>query len=559
MGHMKKDTKRIVICAFLLVLMSTLIIGISVYFNRKFSGNEKVLDGDWNVTINDTEYTGVTLSQFKLPKLERGDKLVLTRVLETTGFEQTVLRVQSRYSSVKVYLNGVYLYEYGQEYLEKGLLIGNGYHWISMPDNYNHKILRIEYGIGEDEAFTYIDEIELMNSLQVYSSLLSRNLVTAIIACCLLAIGLISIVAAVYMTIKDNRMYMLLWLGFFAYFVSSWMICNSRLIEGMSQNLRLICHIEYLSMYLASINMILFVSVFFKSPQKKKLFRGMGLFFILMCTVLTILNVTNIIHFPKSVIFFQVVALISTVIIIFNLAYESARQKMAERTFLIGVVCFFVSVMLELIRYRYNKICIPENVISISVIPIGTMIFILSMFAGFFIRIMEKIAENMERKTLYNMAYKDALTGIKNRAWCEKVMDEYETGKKPVTIINMDLNLFKEVNDTYGHAAGDELLVKFAKILKDVFDGENCVGRMGGDEFVVIAPHMKDEVVEEYIAKLKDKIESDNKEEKKAYKISVAFGYASDPTGDTSTPWKVYEAADAKMYKYKKSEKEHRK
>ena len=75
---------------------------------------------------------------------------------------------------------------------------------------------------------------------------------------------------------------------------------------------------------------------------------------------------------------------------------------------------------------------------------------------------------------------------------------------------------------------------------------------MGGDEFVVIMDYVEDNVVETYMKRLLLKIEEDNKKRDFPYEISVSYGYASDCTGQQETPWKIYEKADHKMYKYKK-------
>ena len=83
-------------------------------------------------------------------------------------------------------------------------------------------------------------------------------------------------------------------------------------------------------------------------------------------------------------------------------------------------------------------------------------------------------------------AFTDELTGLANRARLVRTLAERAgTG---ATVLFCDLNGFKQINDTHGHAAGDEVLVEVARRLVRAVRGEDLVGRLGGDEFVVVAP-----------------------------------------------------------------------
>ena len=84
---------------------------------------------------------------------------------------------------------------------------------------------------------------------------------------------------------------------------------------------------------------------------------------------------------------------------------------------------------------------------------------------------------------LINAAETDTLTKLYNRRYFYKYMSTIKEEKEPVSIFYVDLDNFKNINDTYGHEAGDELLCKVARILEQIFKEGICV-RFGGDEFV---------------------------------------------------------------------------
>ncbi len=94
---------------------------------------------------------------------------------------------------------------------------------------------------------------------------------------------------------------------------------------------------------------------------------------------------------------------------------------------------------------------------------------------------------------LERMARRDALTGVANRAHFIDRLDALAAGGSPYGVCYVDLDRFKEVNDTRGHLAGDEALVTCAARIAEVVGPDAAVGRLGGDEFAV-AVAVADEV-----------------------------------------------------------------
>ncbi|MEQ1884476.1 MAG: GGDEF domain-containing protein [Bryobacteraceae bacterium] len=93
----------------------------------------------------------------------------------------------------------------------------------------------------------------------------------------------------------------------------------------------------------------------------------------------------------------------------------------------------------------------------------------------------EKQLKQSERKS-----ETDPLTGLANRTGVERAMNGLAAAGQPFSVLVVDLNNFKDVNDTHGHLAGDELLIQFAAELRGQFRTLDVVGRWGGDEFVAV-------------------------------------------------------------------------
>jgi diguanylate cyclase (GGDEF)-like protein len=94
------------------------------------------------------------------------------------------------------------------------------------------------------------------------------------------------------------------------------------------------------------------------------------------------------------------------------------------------------------------------------------------------------LSERNER--LAESASTDLLTGLPNRRMLDRALGRLSASD---TVILIDLDLFKQVNDSFGHAAGDQVLRVFGRVLRGAVRGRDVVGRFGGEEFlIVLAP-----------------------------------------------------------------------
>ncbi|CAN0655995.1 diguanylate cyclase [Nitratireductor aquimarinus] len=100
-------------------------------------------------------------------------------------------------------------------------------------------------------------------------------------------------------------------------------------------------------------------------------------------------------------------------------------------------------------------------------------------------------------ESLQHAALTDSLTGMQNRRFFDDALREYlqefRRIEKPVGLMVLDLDHFKQVNDTHGHDVGDDVLREVARCLKDLTRYHDVVARMGGEEFAVVAPNMNNE------------------------------------------------------------------
>ena len=555
-GFMEKNGHIVIRMALFFLILFGAGVFLQLYINRISAKREMNLDDSWQISIDGTEYDNIRLSEFQMPATKRGTEVILRRSLPEENYKQTSLRMLIRYSAVQISMEHNVFFEKGMEAYARHDILGSGYIWAALPDDYAGKEIEIRLLTGEKNAFTSFDSIMMVDSEYGIRWLILNNITTIAIAVFLFVLGLLLLLSTGIIAGRDKRFQLLLYIGLFSVAIACWMICNSRLIEVISDSFTFNVRMEYISMYLAAIFLVMFIAEFMQKTIQKKWLHGEALFFVLLLLILSFLSESNRIHYCKTGFIFQLSVLAAIIPVIVELVIMVRRLHLkAERSVLTGIVFFAVSVVLELARYRYNKLSVPEYHLTLSFVPIGALMLIVLMLEAFCIVMMKRAVEDMEREKLYEMAYQDVLTNLKNRAWCEKIMQEYEDSHNPVSIINIDLNYFKHVNDTYGHAKGDELLIHFAEILKAAFPHPACVGRMGGDEFIVILDYETEGELEAKIQNLNKVVTEWNQKTTEDKQISFASGFASNENDMTRSVWKVYEAADHKMYEYKQKYK----
>lgn len=148
----------------------------------------------------------------------------------------------------------------------------------------------------------------------------------------------------------------------------------------------------------------------------------------------------------------------------------------------------------------------------------------------------EVLRTEIRNKT--DLAVKDQLTGVYNRNGFEERAEElfarWGRSGAPLAIVFVDCNKFKEINDTYGHAAGDLVLVKIADILQARARVTDVVCRYGGDEFVILLPdtHMKGAEVYA-VSAFREVMEAGFNDNGKPLDVSISLGVTELKEGDT--------------------------
>lgn len=163
------------------------------------------------------------------------------------------------------------------------------------------------------------------------------------------------------------------------------------------------------------------------------------------------------------------------------------------------------------------------------------------------------IRELVYNQRLENLSLYDPLTNLFNR----RAMDEFVSREvtrvnrqgTQLTFLMVDIDGFRAVNSTFGHQAGDEVLVDVAQMLKNNFRGADLLFRYGGDEFLVVMPETSEEQAEIAVRRLLRGVESWNVSGRRGFELQVNWGITAHVAGAVIAD--VLREADRRLYQSK--------
>jgi diguanylate cyclase (GGDEF)-like protein len=172
------------------------------------------------------------------------------------------------------------------------------------------------------------------------------------------------------------------------------------------------------------------------------------------------------------------------------------------------------------------------------------------------VHLYRKVKEKVQDLT--ELANTDEITGLFNQrklaADLESIIQEHEEQNKSFSVMFIDVDHFKKVNDLYGHIVGSQMLIDIGHVLKDQLRDSDLVYRYGGDEFVVIMTDVSSDIVHKIAVRILESVKAMvfDIENGDKYKLSISIGIAEYPI-DAKTPKDLIRIADEMMYESKKA------
>jgi len=218
---------------------------------------------------------------------------------------------------------------------------------------------------------------------------------------------------------------------------------------------------------------------------------------------------------------------------------------------LIGLLSIIFSMTITYIAISLFKI---PRVPYVFIFSVGVPAIVAPVVSWFFLGVYFKQIE-MEKQMIY-LATHDSLTGLLNRrAFFEQAQHIFNNSEKLSTrlaILYLDIDNFKNINDTYGHSGGDTILSSFQSILVHQKNEKQVVSRFGGEEFVVLIEDANLNSIKKTISQIQNRISNHNQE----INFTVSIGvFLFLPSANTDLDYAILKA-DKALYKAKSSGKD---
>lgn len=550
---------RIAIFIFLALVFSIFIYSFNgTWINESFKYDIMVLD-NWSITINGTSYSDADNSDYNIPVATIGDIIILENTIPTLdSISSMVLTYETDLSATELYIDNELVYSYGMDVLEKGDLVPNMFNNYPIDSTYSGKKIKIFIYPSRYNAFSGFNDVKIGNSHELTLSFMQDRRFPLFNGIFLMVFGVILRILSPYLFFFHQKDFRLLTTSYFSSCMGLYILSYNKIFILLSPKTYINTYLEYISLYLIPISILSYLFSLKETRYRKifGLFFIVDLFFFVIIVILHFLHINNFTSYTQT---FHIIAITEGVIAVLLLLYGLLKPKKtennvdhSEKIFLIGLVIFMCFAMIDIIKFNYSKYYSSggEANSNINFMIIGTISFVITLVISYFLYTINSTSSELLHSKLSSLAYTDPLTGLANRARCEQVMTALSEDTIPYVIISFDLDYLKKINDTLGHEEGDRLLNGFSTILNDCFWDSTIIGRMGGDEFIVIMTEDNVAMCSRKLQNLRSMISTWNKKEQK-FDYSASYGYAYSNETPTGQAKEVYMLADNRMYEMK--------
>ena len=516
-------------------------------------------DEGWTISYNDKKHPVDNIANYTVPeKVKNGDSIFIEAVVPPNAPAQAVLRLRSDHNVVVVFENDELIYKYDIRMTDMNF-IGSGYHYVYLNSSKGERRIKIAFVEQTDNRKVTLYNIQILQAAYALSDYSARNIFSLITGMFLVLFGILVVIISVVTRFYGVSFYRTLMIGLLSFFLGTWTLCYTKVIQIVSYNFGVNNSLEYLCLYAATLPFTFLIWRMHKDQLSK--IKNIGFILLLsyqlLFTVITsILHTKCIVYYPRTLMQFHISVLVAFLYFIFSGVLINKKMDQAGRILTNGLLIFGLFAVGDLIRFYVCRTYSIENpILNSTWVPIGTLLFVLFLVRSYIVHLIFILEDRAEKSVLAIMAYKDALTGLYNRAKSQQVFEVLDQSDADYAIVSIDLNGLKIVNDKYKHNAGDNLIKTFAQVFKEAFDGIGTPIRAGGDEFTAIirTEHLGD------IDSAFEKMQQLQKEAEKTLPIPLeaAYGIAykheltkTDSEAKVEAE-KVFQLADERMYTMK--------
>jgi diguanylate cyclase (GGDEF)-like protein len=500
-------------------------------------------------TISTQEDTWSPVGELPDSVTTSGNSVTLSKTVEPQS-EQQILLFRNNRLSITITADGEPIYEINESPLARQLLV-SCLCAATLPDSTEPYLLEVTMDQFSGGVCS-LPSFSIGTTHAVYADILGDNLYTVISLIVLLALGMVMILAMVFFVIKkvlDRRLLMML---FFLLDMELWAFGDSSLPLLFSNRIEYWALLSYYAFMFLPLPATLFV--WETCGQKNRGLWVMTSIFSVNLLVQTAISAVGLLRLDQT-LFITHILLVIDLILLFHYSYrawEKTDYYRNNRMLLVGLVIIFVIVFLGFAIYWTTNRGHYQNIVlgGISLFFADMLCILIASYQEEVQRSKLKIAE----LAIYQkLSLLDNLSGLGNRRSFENTLKELAETVPPeenALLVMMDVNGLKIVNDSFGHPAGDELIIAAANCIQSIYGQYGTCYRVGGDEFTALLrnpPRSPENLNQEFLAYMEHYNKTAN------YPLSIAKGecwlYTSSGERRTTHQWR--QEADVLMYEDK--------
>ena len=557
----KPDKMRIVVLVLLMLAFIVLAV-VLVRLEPVTSEGIWQLEEHWQVEGPNLQEDDISLADISVPSIKNGESVILRHPLPEEETDSACVQLQTTHASITVSVDGVPVFADGAQYTAAKKMTPSWFHYVPLPDNYGGKELQIEIRAQENSAFSGIMPVMVGNISNLYLYYISTYRITLFISLFLMITGFVMLFVFFFLWNYYKLEIRMLFSTLLALDLGVYLLCYHELPDFLISNIDISDFLEYATLYSIPALAIGFAACTYTGTERKVLAVISAVDFLLLI-VQFVLHFTHVIHIDRFVSVCHVIILIECTVLFYIFfknrrrrknAHEEQQSWQASDRVLLG--SFFIMLafsLVDIVRFflrRYFSM-VGNRYPDLNFLLTGTMIFVVGLFINFFYYHIERISAEKTTEHLAGLAFTDPLTGMANRSRCDKLLDELNEAGGEYTVVSMDVNYLKRINDTFGHSTGDKYLVDMAAMIRKAFPDAALHGRMGGDEFIVVLPGAVPETYKSCISVLKQEVRDKNASGSEIH-YGISYGVAYTYETHEHTLQATYEIADMRMYEMKK-------
>lgn len=533
-----------------LLICILIIIGISVCMVSTMSGKQgeeraRTLDDGWYYLEGDQKV------ELELPqKLETGEE---TLVLYNDSLTADVagLRISIKAAEYKAVIacGERVIYQYDDKAFPRNAQMRSKLHCDGyLPAFYNGEMLSITLFNQENTSYQ-VPQVYIGTGNAILLNEIKESIFLLGVAVIMFALSIFAIGAGLYL--KKNRVDDVRFLNVAAFLIvcSVWCVTDSGFVQQYCGNYALNSTVSFFAFMVLAIPMIHFI----KNTERLKKYKVLDVLMILFyanAVVQGALRYLGVFEFIEMLWTTHVLLLVGCVCITVLILKEVKENPTEElKTILYAFILLEASGIFALVLYWSLEIPYYSFIFEI-----GIIVYVILLLKGVLLSAAQNMRAKTEMEVLRRLAKEDRLTGLGNR----RAFDDYIASLQleaamleNALLIFMDIDCLKVTNDSYGHSAGDELIIATSRCLKNVFEHMGRCFRISGDEFCVIIENPKKRVEEMY-RMLDNEILRYNRNNRLWLSVAKGGSYLRDEDGNIKTisNWKYQ--ADCEMYEDKK-------